>query len=151
VLYFHPSQLCIIHVTSEGRCVLVPPKLCGCGSISVMICTSHSDEIVLLSTKFHWTVYVCLQPGSYVHFSCNCLGFVFFGWVYMVHYPSLLLTGSKSGTTILYEVLLFLVCTVHDNSTGVVTAVIFKWLVVMIRADMLFLIPLLWVMNWPHG
>lgn len=44
----------------------------------------------------------------------------------MVHYPSLLLTGSKSGTTILYEVLLFLVCTVHDNSTGVVTAVIFK-------------------------
>ena len=42
----------------------------------------------------------------------------------MVHYPSLLLTGGKLGTTILCEVPLYLICTVHGNSTGVVAAVI---------------------------
>jgi len=61
----------------------------------------------------------------------------------MVHYPSLLLTGRKFGTTILCEVPLYLICAVHDNSTGVVAAVILKGLVVMILADILFLILLL--------
>jgi hypothetical protein len=99
----------------------------ACCSISVMICASHSDEVVLLSTNYHWTVYVCFQPDSYIHFYMKLVG-VCFSWVGLcvVHYPSLLFAGGKLGTTIVCEVPLYVICTVHDSSTGVVAAIIFK-------------------------
>jgi hypothetical protein len=128
-------------------CVHIPPKC------------MHVAAFLLWFVPFTQMRYFCCPQtiiGQYMFgfnqavlftFTWNWLGFVFLGWVCVVHYPSLLLTGGKLGTTIVCEVLLYLICTVHDNSAGVVTAIIFKGLVVMILADMLFLISLLWVMS----